>query len=55
MGYIVEPDPHKVADAILKFYNENKEQEFVQHILIEKEKYSWKKMVQNIKLLSNPK
>ncbi|MDB5228786.1 MAG: glycosyl transferase family 1 [Bacteroidota bacterium] len=55
VGYVVEPESGAVAAAILKFYNENKEQEFVQNILIEKQKYSWSKMVENIKLLSKAK
>jgi D-inositol-3-phosphate glycosyltransferase len=38
VGFVVEPNEQDVANAILKFFNENKEPEFVQNILIEKQK-----------------
>lgn len=48
-GYVVpKENPEELAEAILKFYNENKEQEFVRNIEIEVEKYSWKKFVEGI-------
>lgn len=52
VGFVVEPDANEVAAAILRFYNENKEGEFVQNILVEKQKYSWKVMVEKIKTLA---
>ena len=51
VGFVVEPNEQEVANAILKFFNENKEPEFVQNILIEKQKYSWKVMVEKVKSL----
>jgi glycosyltransferase involved in cell wall biosynthesis len=52
VGLVVEPNEQAVADAILHFYNENKETEFVQNILEEKKKYSWKLMVEKVKSLA---
>ncbi len=54
-GYIVEKEnPIQLAEAILKFYNENKEDDFVKNIEFELEKYSWKKFVVGImELISN--
>jgi D-inositol-3-phosphate glycosyltransferase len=49
VGFVVEPNEIEVANAILKFYNENKEQEFILNILEEKKKYSWKVMVEKVK------
>jgi len=49
VGFVVEPNEDEVALAILKFYNENKEAEFVQNILEEKKRYSWKVMVEKLK------
>lgn len=49
VGFVVEPDEQAVADAILKFYGEHKETEFIQNILEEKQKYSWKVMVEKVK------
>ena len=40
VGLVVEPNEQEVGDAILKFYDENKEAVFLQHILEEKKKYS---------------
>jgi glycosyltransferase involved in cell wall biosynthesis len=51
VGFVVEPDANEVANAILKFYNENKEPEFLKNILEEKKKYSWKVMVEKVKAL----
>lgn len=53
VGYVVEPNETAVANAILAFYNNNKEPEFVQHILEEKKKYSWKVMVDKVKHLAS--
>lgn len=53
VGYVVEPNETAVANAILAFYNNNKEPEFVQHILGEKKKYSWKVMVDKVKHLAS--
>jgi glycosyltransferase involved in cell wall biosynthesis len=45
-GYIVEKEnPAALADTILKFYSENKEDEFVRNIEEEVKKYSWEKFV----------
>jgi glycosyltransferase involved in cell wall biosynthesis len=51
VGYVVEPNEDEVAQAILKFYKENKEPEFVHNVLEEKKKYSWKVMVEKVKSL----
>lgn len=47
-GYVVKPDPGKIADAIIRFYEEKKEEEFSANASIEKEKYSWAKMIEAI-------
>lgn len=49
MGYIVKKEnPEQLAEAINKFYNGNKEQDFSQNISTLKEKYSWKSFVDGI-------
>ena len=50
VGFVVSPDENAVAHAILQFYNENKEALFVQNIIEEKKKYSWKALVNKIKV-----
>jgi len=48
-GYIVEPEnPGQLADAIVKFYTENKENEFSNNISKIAEQYSWKNFVNGI-------
>ncbi len=48
-GYVVEKEnPKALAEVIRKFYKENKENEFVNNIEKEVEKYSWKKFVNGI-------
>ncbi len=40
-GYVVKPDPEDIAEAIRKYFNENKEPEFIANVKVEKKKYSW--------------
>jgi glycosyltransferase involved in cell wall biosynthesis len=48
VGYVVEPNIKEIADAIVKFYKEEKEAEFSANVKIEKEKYSWERMTETI-------
>ena len=48
VGYVTEAVVKPVADAICRFYEENKEAEFSANAAIEKEKYSWERMVEAI-------
>ncbi|MCK4569459.1 MAG: glycosyltransferase [Bacteroidales bacterium] len=40
-GYVVEPEPEAIAEAIRKYFDENKEQVFTENVKNEKKKYSW--------------
>lgn len=51
VGYVVSPNPPAIAQAIIKFYKENKEKEFSAMAAIEKNKYSWKRMEETIYIL----
>lgn len=44
IGYVVEPQAQDIADALVKFYDENHEEEFTQGVREEKKKYSWDRM-----------
>jgi len=44
-GLVMKPEPTAIADAILKFYQLG-EQYFIPHLREEKQKYSWKKLVE---------
>jgi D-inositol-3-phosphate glycosyltransferase len=47
-GYVVGTDPKQIADAIVTFYRENKEEEFSAEVALQKEKYSWNKMLEAV-------
>lgn len=54
VGYVVEPSTPEITSAILKFYNEKKEDEFSANAAVEKLKYSWRRMVEAISKLTPP-
>ena len=41
VGFVAEPNPTSIADAILKFYEPNSIPDLHRHILDEKKKYTW--------------
>ena len=45
VGYVVEPNPKSLADAIYKFYSLGNTNEFVQHIKKEKQKFTWEGLI----------
>jgi len=48
VGYVIEPDVNQLAEAIVKFYEEEKEAEFIKNVIKEKEKYTWDKMIETV-------
>jgi glycosyltransferase involved in cell wall biosynthesis len=55
-GFIVPPQrPTAVAHAVLRFYQEKREKEFVRNVKKEKKKYSWDAMVDAIEELASSK
>ncbi len=53
-GIIVPPNnPQALADAIVRFYAEQREEEFIARIVQEKRKYSWDAMVSTIEELAD--
>lgn len=53
VGYVVKPDADEISGAILKYFKEDKEKEFINNILEEKKKYSWVNMISAINSLVN--
>ena len=45
VGYVVKPDAKEIADSLVDFYENAREQQFVPHVEEEKKKYSWEKMI----------
>lgn len=53
-GYVVEPkNPKELANAVIKYYAENKEEEFSENVKAEAYKYSWDRMVEVVEELWN--
>jgi len=40
-GYVVEPDPREIADALVDFYQSKREHEFAENVKQEKGRFSW--------------
>jgi D-inositol-3-phosphate glycosyltransferase len=54
VGYVVPPQPEEVAKAILRFYDDKKEEEFISNVKKEKLRFSWSHMINSInRLLTN--
>lgn len=51
-GLVCKPEPDAIADAILKFYSIG-EQHYIDYLKIEKQKYSWDRLVRAIISLSH--
>lgn len=48
-GYLVNPEaPHELAEAIIKFYSENREEQFSANIKKISEKFSWRKFTDEL-------
>ena len=48
IGYVVEPDAQEIADALVRYYQEGREEEFTQGVREEKKKYAWSRMTQAV-------
>ncbi len=48
VGYVVNPDPQEISDAIFKFFDEQKAAEFTENIKVEKQRFSWSTFVDGL-------
>lgn len=48
VGYVTSTDTKEIADAILDFYTNNREQEFVDHIEEERKRFTWDSMIEKL-------
>jgi len=54
-GFVVPPEnPMALAEAVTRFYQENKEREFVENVKLEKSRYSWDYMIAAIEDFAAP-
>ena len=51
IGYVVEPDSKQIADALIRYFEENKQAEFEANIVGEKQKYLWSTFTEFIEKL----
>ena len=47
-GYVTEPDPKQITEAIYKFFKEEKEAEFTANVKEDKKRFSWDKLLETI-------
>lgn len=50
VGYCVEPNTKEIQKALMNFFTQNKEAEFSKNTEIEKERFSWKEMINHLVL-----
>ena len=48
VGYVCDMNIHQIADCIVEFYSENKEEEFSINTKIEKKRFSWESLVEGV-------
>ena len=48
VGYVTDVDPQQIASALVDFFENQRHDAFVQHIQVEKQKYSWSRMVDTV-------
>ncbi|MBO7571114.1 MAG: glycosyltransferase [Bacteroidales bacterium] len=51
VGYVVEPNPKDIADAIVDFYENNRREEYEKNVVVEKQKFSWGNLTKTIETL----
>ena len=53
-GYLSDPcDPHSLAEAVIRFFDEDKADEFSENVVKEAEKYSWERLTEAVEELWN--
>ena len=53
VGYVTSQNPIAIADVIIDFYTNNKEEEFSDNTSLEKKRFSWKSFVEGLDELMN--
>ena len=53
VGYVVNPGPEAITEAIFDFYNSDRNDFFTGNVISEKEKFSWGTMVETIEIVFN--
>lgn len=49
VGYVVNPDEHQIADALVDFFENKRQDQFNDGILAEKKQYAWSNMTRSVR------
>lgn len=49
VGYVVQPNENKIADALVDFFEKNRQDQFNDGILAEKKQYAWSNMTRSVR------
>ena len=49
VGYVVTPDEHQIADALVDFFENKRQDQFANGILEEKKQYAWSNMTKSVR------
>lgn len=49
VGYVVEPDSARIADALVDFFENSRQDQFTEGILSEKKQYAWSNMTRSVR------
>ena len=52
VGYVVSPEVDEISDALLRFFNEKKLEEFSTNAAIEKKRFSWELLLERIEAVA---
>lgn len=52
VGYVVSPEVDEISEALLRFFNENKLEEFSTNAAIEKKRFSWELLLDRIEAVA---
>jgi glycosyltransferase involved in cell wall biosynthesis len=52
-GYVVNPDPQSITDAIIDYFENNRKEEFTLGVRQEKAKFTWDKLIASITMIYN--
>ncbi|WP_240935776.1 glycosyltransferase [Hymenobacter sp. HDW8] len=53
VGYVTKPQPKAIADALVDFYQNKREQQFTAGVREQKKQFSWSEMVTALKAMAN--
>ena len=53
MGYAVQPNAEAIAEAIIDYYTQNRQANYTEYLIAQKENYSWAKLVESFTSIYN--